>query len=84
MPGNKSRVSPKCFENQQVREKNFQGSDSSFCPCSAFLFSAVGHVKKNAFLAQKNPTVISDSSRIFPGLTAAELIYHSFLMGTRR
>ena len=41
-------------------------------------------LKKNAFLAQKNPTVISESSRIFPGLTAADLIDHSFLMGTRR
>ena len=49
-----------------------------------FYFRLYVMLKKNAFLAQKNPTVISESSRIFPGLTAADLIDHSFLMGSRR
>ena len=84
--GNKSRISQKFYENQQVREKDFERSNSRYCSCSVFSFSAVGHGKKkrNASICQKNHTLTSDSSCIFPRLIAAGLIYHNFLMGTRR
>ena len=83
LPGNKNRVSQKFYSNQEVRENDFYRSNSRYCSCSSFSFLAVGHVKKNASFGQKSQTVISDSSRIFPRLITAGLIYHNFLMGIR-
>ena len=62
MRGNKSGVRRKFFGNQRMREKDFQRSEIRYCLCSAFSFSAVGHVKKTPSWVKKNHAVISNSS----------------------